>query len=203
MGRIAAKDAVRCDLWANGAGDVYPAEVRIVGDGGPPRARGWSGRDIGEFDVSIAHCAEVAVAIARRAEPGADRSGPGVGIDVEEIRPHLESTVALALTDAERRLLDERGAGAGTPVETWFVRFWAAKEAVAKAEGTGLEGRPKRFVVTEATENSMTVRVGERTYPVWHREFANPEDLPPRRYVAAWTWAPLGARGDGGTADER
>jgi len=29
----------------------------------------------------------------------------------------------------------------------WFTRMWAAKEAVAKADGTGLQGRPRRYVV--------------------------------------------------------
>jgi phosphopantetheinyl transferase len=65
-----------------------------------------------------------------------------------------------------------------------FARFWAAKEAVGKALGTGLDGNPRRFVVIDP---DLTVAVGDRTFTVQSCEVENPPELPPRRYVVAWT----------------
>jgi hypothetical protein len=44
--------------------------------------------------------------------------------------------------------------------------------------------------VREADEAALTVEVAGREYRVGHREVDNPEDLPARRYVVAWTWGP-------------
>ncbi|WP_433228227.1 beta-ketoacyl synthase N-terminal-like domain-containing protein [Micromonospora sp. CA-248260] len=191
LGRIAAKDAVRARLWEDGHTDIYPIELTVGNDpDGRPWVRGRPGRGLGDCDVSLAHCAEIGVAIARRRAPDAVPGSPGVGIDVAEVTEHPESTFTFALTPAELTLLTSL---AGTDVEArrlWFTRFWAAKEAVAKAEGTGLDGSPRRFRVYSATDVGMTVQIGGRAYRVGHRDVANPEDLPPRRYVVAWTWGP-------------
>ncbi|WP_432897198.1 beta-ketoacyl synthase N-terminal-like domain-containing protein [Micromonospora matsumotoense] len=191
LGRIAAKDAVRARLWEDGHTDIYPIELTVGNDpDGRPWVRGRPGRGLGDCDVSLAHCAEIGVAIARRRAPDAVPGGPGVGIDVAEVTDHPESTFTFALTPAELTLLTSL---AGTDAEArrlWFTRFWAAKEAVAKAEGTGLDGSPRRFRVYSATDVGMTVQIGGRAYRVGHRDVANPEDLPPRRYVVAWTWGP-------------
>jgi phosphopantetheinyl transferase len=190
LGRIAAKDAVRFQLWDDGVTDVFPIELTVVNEAtGRPRVLSRPGRGFGECDVSLAHSAEVAVAIARPAAPagaGAGEATPGVGIDVVSIEDRPESTVHYALSDVERGLLD------GLPGDRrlWFHRFWAAKEAVGKAEGTGLDGRPRRFAVVDADERDLTVRVGERVYRVAYREIANPPELPPRDYVVGWTWGP-------------
>ncbi|MFI9639307.1 beta-ketoacyl synthase N-terminal-like domain-containing protein [Micromonospora sp. NPDC051925] len=191
LGRIAAKDAVRARLWEDGHTDIYPIELTVGNDpDGRPWVRGRPGRGLGDCDVSLAHCAEIGVAIARRRAPGATTGGPGVGIDVAEVTDHPESTFTFALTAAEMTLLASL---AGTDVAArrlWFTRFWAAKEAVAKAEGTGLDGTPRRFRVYSATETGLTVQIGGRAYRVGHRDVTNPEDLPTRRYVVAWTWGP-------------
>ena len=115
-----------------------------------------------------------------------------MGIDVVEITERPESTVRFALTDGETTLLDSL---ADTPDsrQLWFARFWAAKEAVGKAEGTGLDGDPRRFVITAATPEEITVAVSARRYQVANRIVENPDDLPSRRYVVAWTWG-SGAR---------
>jgi phosphopantetheinyl transferase len=189
LGRIAAKDAVRFRQWDAGHGDVYPIELTVENEpNGRPRVRVRPGKDFLDCDVSLGHCADVGVAIARPYPPAADRDAPGVGIDVAEIATPEQSTVRLVLTSGETALLDRLGGGGGR--DLWFTRFWAAKEAVAKAEGTGLGGRPRDFVVTAAGDDSLTVRVGPREYAVGHREIANPPDLPPRRYIVAWTWGP-------------
>ncbi|MFY1623267.1 beta-ketoacyl synthase N-terminal-like domain-containing protein [Micromonospora sp. WMMD735] len=191
LGRIAAKDAVRARLWEDGHTDIYPIELTVGNDpDGRPWVRGRPGRGLGDCDVSLAHCAEIGVAIARRRAPDAVPGGPGVGIDVAEVTDHPESTLTFALTPAELTLLASLAGGNVEARRLWFTRFWAAKEAVAKAEGTGLDGSPRRFRVYSATDSGLTVEIGGRAYRVGHRDVANPEDLPPRRYVVAWTWGP-------------
>ena len=49
----------------------------------------------------------------------------------------------LALTGQELAL------GSGHDPDEWVTRLWTVKEAVAKAAGTGLRGRPRDFVVRE------------------------------------------------------
>jgi hypothetical protein len=179
LGRIAAKDAVRIRLWADGTEEIYPAELRVDTDTtGRPTVGGWAGRDVGEFDVSLAQCAEVGVAIARAGTPGA--GDVGVGIDVREV---ADSTDDFPLAADERRLLSSV---TGTPElsPTWVTRCRAAKEAVARSAGAG----PSTIIA--ATDRELTVDVAGRSYQVRHRELDNPDDLPPRRYVVAWTWGP-------------
>jgi phosphopantetheinyl transferase len=169
LGRIAAKDAVRFRQWDAGHMDVYPIELTVVNEpSGRPRVVLRPGRGLAECSVSLAHTAEVGVAIAGSAT---------VGIDVVEIAPRDETTVRYALSDAEIALL-------GSDRDHDFARFWAAKEAVGKALGTGLDGNPRRFVVIDP---DLTVAVGDRTFTVQSCEVENPPELPPRRYVVAWT----------------
>ncbi|MET8975651.1 beta-ketoacyl synthase N-terminal-like domain-containing protein [Streptomyces sp. NPDC004539] len=182
LGRIAAKDAVRRWLWEHGEGPVFPAELRVENDGlGRPYVVGVHGRQLPALDVSLAHCAEAGAAIARPHRPG-----PGPGIDIEEITARTPETESAALGPDELRLL-ERLEGSRA---LWFTRFWAAKEAVAKAEGTGLGGRPREFTVLDATPDGDLLTVSgrlERAYPVHCAPAANPPGLPAREYVVAWT----------------
>jgi phosphopantetheinyl transferase (holo-ACP synthase) len=169
LGRIAAKDAVRFRQWDAGHTDVYPIELTVKNEpSGKPYVELRPGRGLIESAVSIAHAEDVGVSIAGPA-------GAEVGIDVIEIVPRDESTIRYALTEAEIAQLDG---------EVSFARIWAAKEAVGKALGTGLDGAPRRFVVSLA---DGTVTVGDRVFPVAWREIENPPELPPRRYVVAWT----------------
>jgi hypothetical protein len=73
----------------------------------------------------------------------------------------------------------------------WFTRFWAAKEAAAKAEGTGLRGRPHDFTVVTAGPTTLQVAVttsdGLRTHHVRCTRVSSPPGLPRRDYVVAWT----------------
>jgi phosphopantetheinyl transferase len=197
LGRIAVKDAVRHQLWDAGAGAVFPAEIAVSNDAaGRPGVRGVHGRAIGEFDVSVAHCAEVGVAIARRRPPGLSSGvglsggvgfSGGVGIDVEEVAERSAATVHFALSEPENDVLARACADTGEPERLWFTRFWTAKEAVAKAEGTGLAGRPRQFAVVAAEPTGLVVEVGEHAYRVEFAEVSNPDDLPDRQYVVAWT----------------
>ncbi|MEU6987895.1 beta-ketoacyl synthase N-terminal-like domain-containing protein [Streptomyces sp. NPDC046324] len=214
LGRIAAKDSVRRLLWAGGEGPVYPAEL-LVGneESGRPYVTGRHGRELPPLDVSIAHCAEAGVAIARQRPPDANE-GPGaarrgLGIDIEEVADPALATVATALSPAEQELLAARQTVDGEAAALWFTRFWAAKEAVAKAEGTGLGGRPRDFEVTRAGAFRLTVTVRTpdapaRTYRVRCERVANPPGLPPRAYVVAWTTGPDPEQpGTGTIRDER
>ncbi|MEU6218147.1 beta-ketoacyl synthase N-terminal-like domain-containing protein [Streptomyces sp. NPDC047022] len=189
LGRIAAKDAVRQWLWDHGEGPVFPAEIRILNDpSGVPYARGLHGRTLPSLDLSLAHCAEAAVAIVRPHTPG-----PGPGIDIEEVVERDEAVLAVTLGEAELRLLRARCAATGESEALWFTRFWAAKEAVAKAEGTGFRGRPRDFAVVEATapDRLLVAGVLERAHPVRCERTGNPPGLPGRDYVVAWTTGPV------------
>jgi phosphopantetheinyl transferase len=187
LGRIAVKDAVRFRLWDAGHTDVYPVELTVTNDpDGRPRMGTSPIRDYPAYDVSLAHTGEIGVAIAKARDPGTAPDAPGVGIDVAEITEHPASTVDFALSEEERTLLASLGGDAAE----WFTRFWVAKEAAGKAEGTGLAGNPRRLSVVAATPEALTVGVAGRAYQVGHRIVRNPDDLPPRRYVVGWTWGP-------------
>jgi acyl transferase domain-containing protein/phosphopantetheinyl transferase len=189
LGRIAVKDAVRFQLWEDGHADVYPIELTVTNEpNGRPRVHPRPGRGFRDCDVSLAHTAEVGVAIAKPRAPHTTPDSPGVGIDVVEITDHLESSFAIPLSESEQRLL--QSVSLGSDRSRWLARFRAAKEAAAKAEGMGPSGDPRRFTVVGATATALTVSAGDRVYQVAHREVSNPEDLPPRRYVVGWTWGP-------------
>ncbi|MGY5012397.1 beta-ketoacyl synthase N-terminal-like domain-containing protein [Streptomyces sp. 900105755] len=193
LGRIAAKDAVRRWLWQHGEGPVFPAELRVHNDElGRPYVVGVHGRTLPALDVSLAHRAEAAVAIVRPHTPG-----PGPGIDLEEVTDRDPAAMEVALGADELRLLHALSAGDadGSP-SLWFTRFWAAKEAVAKAEGTGFDGRPRDFTVLEAAPDGSRLLVSgrlERAYPVHCAPVRNPPALPDRDYVVAWTTGPAAA----------
>ncbi|MEV7004278.1 beta-ketoacyl synthase N-terminal-like domain-containing protein [Streptomyces sp. NPDC093982] len=185
LGRIAVKDAVRQWLWDHGEGPVFPAEIQVHNDeAGRPYVTGLHGRTLPPLEVSLAHCAETGVAIVR---PPSHATGPG--IDIEEVIERDGQTLTAALGETELRLLRARCAATGESEALWFTRFWTAKEAVAKAEGTGFRGRPRDFVVLEATAANRLVVQGRRddAYIVRCERTANPPRLPSRDYVVAWT----------------
>ncbi|MFI9246291.1 beta-ketoacyl synthase N-terminal-like domain-containing protein [Streptomyces sp. NPDC053086] len=197
LGRIAVKDAVRHRLWRHGEGPVFPAEIQVGNDElGRPGVTGVHGRVLPPLDVSLAHRAEAGVAIVRPHRPG-----PGPGIDIEEITDRQPATLTTALGPAELRLLRARCADGGDPEAVWFTRFWAAKEAVAKAEGVGFGGRPRDFAVLEAAPDGTRLLVSGRlegAYTVRCAPVTNPPALPERDYVVAWT---TGSGADDGHPD--
>ncbi|MGW4563782.1 beta-ketoacyl synthase N-terminal-like domain-containing protein [Streptomyces sp. NPDC004561] len=189
LGQIADKDAVRQWLWQHGEGPVFPAEIRVHNDGlGRPYVTGVHGRVLPPLDVSLAHRAEAGVAIVRTHSPR-----PGPGIDIEEVTERDPATLATALGPAELRLLRARVDDGGDPEALWFTRFWAAKEAVAKAEGVGFAGRPRDFAVLHAAPDGSRLLVSgrlERAYTVHCAPETPPPALPRRTYVVAWTAGP-------------
>ncbi|HEY3990770.1 MAG TPA: acyltransferase domain-containing protein [Acidobacteriaceae bacterium] len=188
MGRIAAKDAVRHWLWARGAGPLFPVEVAIAAD--------EHGRPVvnvpgpSEVYVSIAHSGDLAVAIAHE---------KAIGIDVEIIEPRNPGIERIALSPSERVLLDRAVSGVkGDPVRARseaFTRFWTAKEAVSKAEGTGLAGRPNAFPVSAMDGDRLRV-ICERESAEQSREYTvetsvvtgpRSADGASAEYIVAWT----------------
>jgi malonyl CoA-acyl carrier protein transacylase/phosphopantetheinyl transferase len=158
LGRIAAKDAARGWFWRQGHGPIWPGEFLI---GNEATGRPWIRRLHGESEpltVSIAHVPGLGVAITRPA------ATTRVGIDVEDVArvaAAADAVTAAAFTGSEEAMLDRlsrEAARPGAPEQAvWMTRFWTAKEAVAKALGTGLSGRPRDFVVTGAEGGQLLV----------------------------------------------
>ncbi|WP_432003528.1 beta-ketoacyl synthase N-terminal-like domain-containing protein [Streptomyces sioyaensis] len=184
LGRIAAKDAVRELLWDEGAGPVFPAEVAVVNDGhGRPRPDGLLARGI---HVSLAHKDRLAVALAQR-------SGP-VGIDIETVTDDPGALERIALTPAERRLADSlhaRDAAGGSDRAHWLTALWCAKEAAAKAAGSGLGGRPQAWAVSPAPGGALWVAALDGGRHLVHLDSVHD---PSARHVVAWTGPPPGDR---------
>jgi acyl transferase domain-containing protein len=201
LSRIVLKDAVRASLWETGQGPIYPAELTVTTtSAGLPSVVSDAGRGLPQRRVSVAHSNEMAVALARQPAAG---SGDGIGIDIEEIRDHPRSTVDAALTPEERDLMNDLASETGLTSSQWFTRFWAAKEASAKAVGIDLGDAPRRFVVRRAGDAAdqllVTVPAGGAV-TVSLAEISNPPELTRRDYVVAWTGDPQEQRTSGGTS---
>lgn len=144
LGRIAAKDALR-RLYHNsfGAG-LPPLEVSILpSQNGAPcvhshflQARGIS------TQVSITHKDGYAIALARFVRGNAPNYG--FGIDYEPYANREEGIERLILNEGERHFLNGADPDQRNQILT---RIWAAKEASAKACGTGIGGNPTRWTV--------------------------------------------------------
>ncbi|EFL28312.1 modular polyketide synthase [Streptomyces himastatinicus ATCC 53653] len=186
LGRIAAKDAVRRWLWEQGEGPVFPAEIRVCEDEhGHPYAVGVHGRTLPPLDLTLAHRAEAGVALVAPRHPGEQRR-PGIGIGIEEVTER-----DVAFDPAERALLTTVTASGGASATWWAAAFRAAKEAVAKADGTGRD-----TAVVGAERTHLTVEAATapghppRRYRVRCTTTANPSGLPGREYAVAWTTGP-------------
>jgi acyl transferase domain-containing protein/phosphopantetheinyl transferase (holo-ACP synthase) len=152
LGRIAAKDAVRDLLWRTGTqGRIFPVEVTVSNDDdGAPHATAPDGSDV---RISIAHTAGLGVAMAAH--------GVDVGIDIERIEDRPDSFELAALSKKERarfEALPDIDRQSVRDVE--LTRWWAAKEAAAKAAGTGMQGRPKDWKIVEVDGDRL--RIGDR-----------------------------------------
>ncbi|MEU6395707.1 beta-ketoacyl synthase N-terminal-like domain-containing protein [Streptomyces cinnamoneus] len=200
LGRIAAKDALRGLLWDGGAGPVFPAEVPVGNDpAGRPVAEGPLTRG---FRLSISHKDRIAVALAHPGRP--------VGIDVESVTADPDALVRIALGPDELRLAERlaespaaqpagRPAAHGdTGLPAALTALWCAKEAAAKAAGTGLGGRPRDWRVAGDPDSGglVVTSPGGTPYPVRTTVLPDPDgplaDTPPD-HVVAWTPHPSAA----------
>lgn len=162
-GRVVAKDAVRKYLWNKlGRYDLFPKEIAVSNDdrGQPQVSPHISAGFEDTLHVSIAH--KDLLALAMVAEHP-------VGVDIEKIEPRTVEFIALAMSDEEVALLPQ------TERDEWVARFWVAKEALAKQLGTGLEGRPKQFAISEI--DGQNLRVNEQWVTTRKRD----------NYIIGWT----------------
>ncbi|HET9255212.1 MAG TPA: 4'-phosphopantetheinyl transferase superfamily protein, partial [Pseudonocardiaceae bacterium] len=179
LGRIAVKDAVRQWLWDGGAGPVFPIEITVSNDeSGRPQV---SGPFTEPPQVSLAHTGALAAALVGRA---------GVGIDIERIDRRDDRAIAAILTAAERHLIAELCPSERVRL-SWITRFWAAKEAAAKAAGTGLAGRPYQFAIERVDGDRLLVTTGDDVPSRWARTGLGDGEEP---YAVAWTPAEEGTR---------
>ncbi|MFF4428476.1 beta-ketoacyl synthase N-terminal-like domain-containing protein [Streptomyces sp. NPDC001513] len=196
LGRIAAKDALRGLLWDGGAGPVFPAEVPIGNDAaGRPLAEGPLARG---YRLSIAHKDRIAVALADPAR--------AVGIDVEPVTADPDALIRIALGPDELRLAERLAARGGTGLPAALTALWCAKEAAAKAAGSGLGGRPRDWrvagdpdsgglLVTSPDGHPYPVRTTRIGTPLTDTPPADtprtaPQAGPPPDHVVAWTAHP-------------
>ncbi|MFA5941944.1 MAG: beta-ketoacyl synthase N-terminal-like domain-containing protein [Sinimarinibacterium sp.] len=142
MGRIAAKDAAR-DWYRRAAGvELAPADVEIHrDDAGRPFVRCAAVPGITPPAISIAHSRRWACAVA------ADAS-VAVGLDYQRAeRVRTEDLVSGAFGPGEQPWLTT---GDEAERSRCALALWCAKEAAAKAAGSGLLGRPLDWRITAA-----------------------------------------------------
>jgi phosphopantetheinyl transferase (holo-ACP synthase) len=179
LGRMAAIDAVRRELWDTGAGPIFPIELTVDNDDeGAPVVR-WTDPDhepLPDLRVSIAHADGFGVAMVGH--------GVDVGIDIEAIEPRSPRFASMTLTDHEQDLPSP-----DADPDARLTRLWAAKEAAAKATRRGLGGRPKDFEI-EVVDGER-YRIGGRWIAT--ERIAGPADPavphPTEReeHIVAWT----------------
>ncbi|MEW6167476.1 MAG: beta-ketoacyl synthase N-terminal-like domain-containing protein [Pseudomonadota bacterium] len=152
MGRIAAKEAVR-DWAARRGVAVAAADIEIAADAqGAPRilCPALSGQPLPQ--LSISHSRRWAVAALGPADEA-------VGLDYQRLdQIDAEALIAGGLNAAERHWLP--GPDDSAERLRVAVALWCAKEAAAKAFGTGLAGRPQDWRVIAA---QLDRRSGEQT----------------------------------------
>jgi len=189
--RLSVKDAVRYLLWEAHDRDIFPVEISVgEGEDGRPHAHGWAGLTVPACEISSARASHLGVAIARPARREAMPGAPGPGIGVAEITDNPPGAPP-PLSDQELAVLERAScADQGPPGPVWHVRFRAAKEAVAKAEGIPLSEASRVVTVTGATNAVTAATARDRNYQVRHREIGAPAELRARRYAVAWTWGP-------------
>ncbi len=137
IGRAAVKDSVRMLSKAKGRGEVFPADIEIKKDG---KGRPFSVMPGGVEGPSVTLAHSNGVAVAASAE-----GISGIGADIELVRGLDDDFWRAAFS--EKDIESIRGFRENETAE-WRMRAWCAKEAVAKALGTGLAGRQKELAIS-------------------------------------------------------
>jgi phosphopantetheinyl transferase len=149
LGRVAAKDAVRAWLARLRAGelDLHPASLVIAYDSRrQPIILGQTLAGVNMPKITIAHCADRAIAIAHES---------AVGVDIERINPRDASFAEAICTTAERQLLDKCMDNSRAAADEWLTRLWSAKEAAGKETGTGVNASARRFEAIAIGEDGV------------------------------------------------
>jgi acyl transferase domain-containing protein/phosphopantetheinyl transferase/acyl carrier protein/predicted hotdog family 3-hydroxylacyl-ACP dehydratase len=157
LGRVAAKDAVRLHLQQRHGLSSYPADIAIGADphGRPTVSSPVSALGVAEPILTLAHSHGAAIAVA------GDHSAGNIGVDLEPADRHPMGfdELAPAFSPDERRRFEHWRLD---PHSNWPTRLWCAKEAMAKALGWGLMGRPQDFVVVDLNTDTNVVRLTVR-----------------------------------------
>lgn len=155
-GRTVAKDAVRGFLRSRYGLSFLPADIEIVPDeyGKPSAIVSWTDNLPKAFEISLAHTDGMAVALVGEKLP--DRS---LGIDVQVIRDLSHDFEAIALSEDERRLIDNMDP---EQRNEWLFRCWCAKESISKALGRGLIEGPASVRVMSLNLDSGIVQATPR-----------------------------------------
>jgi acyl transferase domain-containing protein/phosphopantetheinyl transferase/acyl carrier protein len=153
LGRVAAKDALRVFLAERHGIHLSPADVEVLPDanGRPVPAGAWTSALPHVPVLSLSHSGGVVVAVV-----GDGTATAGVGVDLEQAGRLKDGAEELAFTSGEQALLAAVGDGRQ---ESWPLRLWCAKEAVAKALGLGLVGGPRALVADRLDPVSGTVQL--------------------------------------------
>jgi phosphopantetheinyl transferase len=151
-GRIAAKEALRDLLAAAGEPDWADADIMIAtGPGGRPVVAGSWPLAGSAPSISIAHTDGMVVAVARPAATGA------VGVDVQAVGTVPAAAEHLAFDDWERTWLTGVDPGDRALRAT---ELWCAKEAAAKAVGSGVPLPPSALGVrVELQDRGLLAKV--------------------------------------------
>jgi phosphopantetheinyl transferase len=159
LGRIAAKDALR--QWAKQTFnlEIAPVDIEILATAlGKPLVRCPELEAIGSLpDISISHSRGYIVAAV--AQPNRR-----IGIDIERLNwIRSDDWISYAFTKQELELLPQQDF---LPA---ILGLWCAKEAAAKALGTGLQGIPSKWPITDyATDDKqITVAHGGESFYVY------------------------------------
>ncbi len=158
-GRIAAKDAARILLRGLYNIILRPADIEIRStDGGGVELFLPEIELSGLPQISISHCSNMTVALAE--EHCSERHA---GIDVEDAVEREEGFAELAFTKTELGWLAKKSS---SEKSKFIAALWTAKEAAAKACGSGLAGNPRLFELLNenSKENLFEIRAsaGER-----------------------------------------
>ncbi|HZG67887.1 MAG TPA: polyketide synthase dehydratase domain-containing protein, partial [Herpetosiphonaceae bacterium] len=154
LGRVVGKDAVRQYLKQRYDLRLNAADVEILPDAnGQPVVQGaWAEQVASVPILSISHAAGEVVAFV-----GDHEVATGLGVDIEAVGRMTEDMEQVAFTAAEQELL---ALVREAQSDGWPLRFWCAKEAVAKALGQGMVGGPQALVVQAVDVQSGIVQVG-------------------------------------------
>ncbi|WP_218082749.1 4'-phosphopantetheinyl transferase family protein [Anthocerotibacter panamensis] len=146
LGRVAAKEALM--QWFQQEQGVSPTDFTLLPDAqGKPRLQG-----------TLAPLPEVSISHSRGHILAAVAPTP-LGVDLERLDVvRFDDWFHLAFGAEELALIPGRG-----PL---LVGGWCAKEAAAKAWGTGFQGNPKDWVITSFTPDEITVQHGDQTFRV-------------------------------------
>lgn len=141
LGRIAAKEAVRKLVLRQSGVRLLNQDVEIIYDeSGRPVVSPLLAQVLGWAPwISIAHSGDVAVAVAINSEFP-------IGVDLQMIAERDQEFIEFAFSAGEQELF---AAVSGARRYCLLTQLWCAKEALAKALGTGFQGAFRNGFVVE------------------------------------------------------